>query len=630
YYVKGSDELYSGPDIDPEVQAEIDDCIAYADALRAEWIDARVVVETIAREVIETSVRGTIEVRVDRVTHTVVSDDIPEPTQEGAVEVTYETLGGLGHEIVATGQQSAVLSERISELEWDNTRLRVTLDVASQRVTRLQSLHFDDSSSDSPSDSSSNTSSDSSSDAISDSSSGHLSLDHSSPALPSGPFHKRSRSLTTSVLLSSPVPRALSSVHADLLPLPKRIRISNYVTDLKVSSDESSKSFVLRETSLRDDVDVGDALRAKGIDPRVVVETVARKEVETSVRGTFKVIESIQRDQGHKIVATGQQSVVLSKRISELERDNTRLRGTIMPNTRSEATMTREAVNELIDRRVAEALETRNAARNLEPLVKGGGNKTGNNKATSKAYDIEREGANPDYNVVTCTFLLNNYYASMLFDSGADRSFVSSTFSSLLDVAPSTLNTSYAVELADGRISKTNVVFRGCMLGLLGHPFDIDLMPEELGSFNIIVGMNWLAKYHTMIVCDEKVVCIPYGDEVLIIQVPSAAPVARAPYRLAPAKMQELSTQLQELSDKGFIRPSSSPWEALVLFVKKKDGSFRICIDYRELNKLSVKNQFPLLRIDDFFDQLQGSRVYSKIDLRSGYHQLRVREEDIP
>ncbi|GJV15973.1 putative reverse transcriptase domain-containing protein [Tanacetum coccineum] len=112
--------------------------------------------------------------------------------------------------------------------------------------------------------------------------------------------------------------------------------------------------------------------------------------------------------------------------------------------------------------------------------------------------------------------------------------------------------------------------------------------------------------------------------------VPGAAPVARAPYRLAPAEMQVLSTQLQELSDKGFIRPSSLPWGAPVLFFKKKDRSFRMCIDCRELNKLNVKNRYPLLRIDDLFDQLQGSRFYSKIDLRSGYHQLRVREEDIP
>nr|GFA91216.1 putative reverse transcriptase domain-containing protein [Tanacetum cinerariifolium] len=112
--------------------------------------------------------------------------------------------------------------------------------------------------------------------------------------------------------------------------------------------------------------------------------------------------------------------------------------------------------------------------------------------------------------------------------------------------------------------------------------------------------------------------------------VPGVVPVARAPYRLAPSEIKELAEQLQELSDKGFIRPSSSPWGAPVLFVKKKDGSFRMCIDYRELNKLAVKNRYPLPRIDDLFDQLQGSSVYSKIDLRSGYHQLRVREEDIP
>ncbi|GJR94513.1 putative reverse transcriptase domain-containing protein [Tanacetum coccineum] len=326
------------------------------------------------------------------------------------------------------------------------------------------------------------------------------------------------------------------------------------------------------------------------------------------------------------------------------------------------------------------------------------GNKNGVGKARGKAYVLGRGDANLDSNIVKGTFLLNNHYAFILFDLDADRSFMSTTFSTLLDITLDTLDVSYAVELADGRISETNTVLRGCTLGLLGHPFNIDLMPVELGSFDAIIGMDWLANHHAVIVCDEKIVRIPYGDEVLIVQgdggsrreksklsiisctkthkyvergcliflaqvtkkeieneseekrledvptvrnflevfpedlpgLPPAAPVARAPYRLAPTKLQELSTQLQELFNKGFIRPSSSPWGAPVLFVKKKDGSFRTCIDYRELNKLNVKNRYPLSRIDDLFDQLQGSRVYSKIDLRSGYHQLRVREEYIP
>nr|GEU94353.1 putative reverse transcriptase domain-containing protein [Tanacetum cinerariifolium] len=200
----------------------------------------------------------------------------------------------------------------------------------------------------------------------------------------------------------------------------------------------------------------------------------------------------------------------------------------------------------------------------------------------------------------------------------------------------------------------------------------------KLGSFNVVIGTDWLSKYHAKILCDEKVVHIPIDGKTLIIRgdqtqvmekksdekrledipvvreflkvfpeylpglppvrqvefqidlIPGAVPVARAPYRLAPLEMQELYDQLQELADRGFIRPSTSPWGAPVLFVKKKDRSFRMCIDYWELNKLTIKNRYPLHRIDDLFDQLQGSSVYSKIDLRSGYHQLRVRDEDIP
>ncbi|GJY81991.1 putative reverse transcriptase domain-containing protein [Tanacetum coccineum] len=285
----------------------------------------------------------------------------------------------------------------------------------------------------------------------------------------------------------------------------------------------------------------------------------------------------------------------------------------------------------------------------------------GNDNVPAKVYVVGNAGTNPDSNVVTGTFLLNDRYDSIQFDTGADRSFVSTTFSSLIDITPTILNHYYYVELADGKIIRINTIIQGCTLNLLNHPFNINLMPVELGSFDVIVGMNWLAKYHAVIDYAEKIVRIPWGNETIIVHgdgsnqgygtrlniisctkthkyllkghhvflanvtsketedrsrekrledvpivrdfpeidlIPGVAPVARAPYRLAPSEMKELSEQLQELSDKGFIRPSSSPWGAPVLFVKKKDSSFRI--------------------------------VYSKIYLRSGYHQLRVREEDIP
>ncbi|GJV54637.1 putative reverse transcriptase domain-containing protein [Tanacetum coccineum] len=324
-------------------------------------------------------------------------------------------------------------------------------------------------------------------------------------------------------------------------------------------------------------------------------------------------------------------------------------------------------------------------------------------EARGRAYVIRDAEKQQGPNVVMGTFLLNNRYATVLFDSGSDKSFVNTSFSHLIDINPVILDTSYDVELADGRVVSTNTILRGCTLNLLDHLFKIDLMPIELGTFDVVIGMDWLVNQDAVIICGKKVVHIPVKNKTLVIEgdrgasrlkiiscikaskyierghqlfvahvtekepkekrledvpvirdfpevfpddlpglppprqvefkielVPGAAPVARAPYRLAPSELKELADQLQELSEKGFIRPSSSPWGAPVLFVKKKDGSFRMCIDYRELNKLTVKNRYPLPRIDDLFDQLQGSSVYSKIDLRSGYHQLRIREEDIP
>ncbi|GJU90395.1 putative reverse transcriptase domain-containing protein [Tanacetum coccineum] len=223
---------------------------------------------------------------------------------------------------------------------------------------------------------------------------------------------------------------------------------------------------------------------------------------------------------------------------------------------------------------------------------------------------------------------------------------------------PSVISPGYEIEIASGVIVETNKIIRGCRLELEGHTFIIDLIPFGYGSFDVVVGMDWLSKLRAKIVCYEKIVQIPLsnGDilevhgerpegnlkqlktmkvnelkledipvvrefpgvfpedlsglppsrevEFCIDLIPGAVPVAKSPYRLAPTEMQELSNQLKELQEKGFIRPSSSPWGAPVLFVKKKDGSFRMCIDYRELNKLTVKNRYPLPRIDDLFDQL--------------------------
>ncbi|KAI3704128.1 hypothetical protein L1987_74342 [Smallanthus sonchifolius] len=164
---------------------------------------------------------------------------------------------------------------------------------------------------------------------------------------------------------------------------------------------------------------------------------------------------------------------------------------------------------------------------------------------------------------------------------------------------------------------------RGCE-AYLAYVFDDRMKTKELKDVPVVCSFPE--------VFPEDLPGLPPDREIefQIDLLPGAEPVAKAPYRLAPSEMKELMSQLQELIEKGFIRLSISPWGAPVLFVKKKDGSMRMCIDYRELNKRTVKNKYPLPRIDDLFDQLQGASWFSKIDLRSGYHQLKVREEDVP
>ncbi|GKD26737.1 putative reverse transcriptase domain-containing protein [Tanacetum coccineum] len=287
---------------------------------------------------------------------------------------------------------------------------------------------------------------------------------------------------------------------------------------------------------------------------------------------------------------------------------------------------------------------------------RGQGRGNNGNQARGRAFMLGAEEDRQDSNIVTGTFTLNNHYATTLFDTGVDYSFVYTTFIPLLGIEPNDLRFSYEIEIASGQLVEIDKVIKGCKLEIEGHVFDINLIPFGSGSFDVIIGMDWLSNHKAEIICHEKVVRIllPDGkvlrvigerskekmrhlvsakakeqkrEELFVVRdfpkvfpddlsglppsreiefrielVPGAIPVTKSPSRFAPSEMEELSGQLKELQDKGFIRPSSSPWGAPILFVKKKDGSFRMCIDYRELNKLTIKNRYPLPRIDDLFD----------------------------
>ncbi|KAI3707604.1 hypothetical protein L6452_26230 [Arctium lappa] len=314
-------------------------------------------------------------------------------------------------------------------------------------------------------------------------------------------------------------------------------------------------------------------------------------------------------------------------------------------------------------------------------------------KATGRAFQMTAEEAKASTDVVSGTFLVNSVPAHIHFDSGASYSFVSKSFIASLLVTVSTLEDALVVEISNSSRVLVNQVYGNCVLKIEGKKFPIKLFPMSIGGFNLIVGMDWLGENHAEILCSKKLIRIPLedGEEVLVYGerirggvavismakarkclvkgcasylayvvdaklekkkledvrvvrefpdvfpdelpglppdrqvefqidlVPGAASIARVPYRLAPSEMQEMMSQLQELLEKGFM----------VLFVKKKDGTMRMCIDYRELNKVTVKNKYPLPIIDYLFDQLQGAGCFSKIDLRLGYHQVKVKGDDV-
>ncbi|XP_073272086.1 uncharacterized protein [Primulina huaijiensis] len=331
-------------------------------------------------------------------------------------------------------------------------------------------------------------------------------------------------------------------------------------------------------------------------------------------------------------------------------------------------------------------------------------NKPKEGKPNARVFAMTQEEADDATEVVSGTILIQKVPAYALFDCGATHSFVSKRLAKKLGLKPELLAEPFRIATPTNKAIETHEIHRDCLISIGNQKFSTDLIQIVMADFDIILGMDWLAKNNAIVDCKGKRVKLrtPNQEEIVyhgkskerksllsasqawkamksgediylamvsevqgeaelkiedipivcefpdvfpeelpgivpdrevefeINLVPGAAPISKAPYRMAPAELKELKEQLQELLDKKQIRPSVSPWGAPVLFVKKKDGSMRLCIDYRELNKITVKNKYPLPRIDDLFDQLKGAAVFSKLDLRTGYHQLKVRAEDIP
>ncbi|KAL4011208.1 hypothetical protein IC575_028257 [Cucumis melo] len=262
------------------------------------------------------------------------------------------------------------------------------------------------------------------------------------------------------------------------------------------------------------------------------------------------------------------------------------------------------------------------------------------------SQEAERAGT-----VVTGMLSILGHYAFMLFDSESSHSFISSVFVQLVGLEMDWLSANHASidcfrkEVVFNPPSRTSFKFKGaeivCIPKVISTMKASKLLSQ--GTWSILASVVDTREPEVFLFSESVVKEYPdvFPDELPGLSPPRkidfaielesvTASISRAPYRMAPAELKELKVQLQELLDKGFIRPSVSPWRAPVLFVKKKDGSMRLCIDYRELNNVTVKNRYPLPRIDDLFDQLQGATIFYKIDLRSGYHQLRIRDSDIP
>jgi hypothetical protein len=283
--------------------------------------------------------------------------------------------------------------------------------------------------------------------------------------------------------------------------------------------------------------------------------------------------------------------------------------------------------------------------------------------------------------VMTGIFSVLKYPAIIIFDSGASHSFISAKFSAKCQLPFHHTNGGITISTPRGRVA-TYQINKNVPIKFGSLIIKTNLLTLGLDSVDIILGTDWLSRHQAVLdiaaraieihspTCGETTLYLPeqgctrscaftmtespveripvvcdyldvFPDELpgmppdrdiefAIELQPGSAPISKRPYRMPPVELAELKKQLQELLDKGFIRPSTSPWECPALFVKKKDESLRMCVDYRSLNAVTIKNKYPLPRIDVLFDQLMGAKVFSKIDLRSGYHQIKIRASDIP
>ncbi|KAL0553555.1 hypothetical protein IC582_007453 [Cucumis melo] len=257
----------------------------------------------------------------------------------------------------------------------------------------------------------------------------------------------------------------------------------------------------------------------------------------------------------------------------------------------------------------------------------------GRPRQQEKVYAMTQQEAKDVPDVITGTILICNVPADVLFDPGATRSFVSSIFLTKLNRMLEPLSEGLSIYTPVGDVLLVNEVLRNCEILVEGRKWFSDnqallkwfLEREKLKLEDVLVVKGFLEVF------PDDLSCLPPDREIefTIELLPGTTPISQAPYRMALSELKELKMQLQELVDKGYIKPSVSSWGAPVLFVKKKDGTLRLCIDYRQLNKITTRNKYPLPHIDDLFDQLRGATLFYKIDLRSGCHQLKVRESNI-